>query len=492
MNTPLNIDLAAYMEQVKFLAPEMILVIGGLLLLVAEAFLKSKNIGKNLFLVSLTGAFAYALVQQFPFNKFEPVLIWNVILLDKASLIFFFIFTLAGIFFLFSYWRKVRAVELFFALIMVMAAFIIVKAVNLLVLLLAIEILSIGAYSLSAMQHTAAAKEAAIKYIIFGGVSTAIFLFGLSLLFGLTGTLNIHEEVFAQSLINQQGPVLMIIFILIFVGLFFKITAFPFHLWAPDIYEAVPAPIAAFFSVLPKLAVLGFIIKYVLAINLFNIIEVPWEIFLAVIAILTMTVGNLAALSQKNAKRMMAYSSVAHTGFFLMAIVAFQVFAFQALLFYGAVYLLMNFGAFLLIHLYEEKMGLTEVKQYSGLAKRYPYHAVGIVIVMISLTGLPPTAGFTAKLFVFSAVYDAYQASSLEILWWLLIAGIINTVVSLFYYLKIPYFMIFKPEIKPVGPSVSFIYSVNFFLAILVLPLIIIFIRPDLLMDWINMINFAL
>lgn len=492
MDTPLTIDLTAFMEQAKYLVPEMILVFGGLLILVAELVTSRKSIIRTLFLASLTGAFVYAAIQQIPFSKFEAILIWNVILLDKASLIFFFIFALAGIFFLFSYWKKVNSVELFIALMMVLAAILVVKAVNLLVLLLAIEILSIGAYSLSAMQHTKAAKEAAIKYIIFGGVSTAIFLFGVSLLFGLTGTLNIHEEFFVQSLINQQGSVLMIIFILIFVGLFFKITAFPFHLWAPDVYEAVPAPIAAFFSVLPKLAVLGFIIKYVLAINLFNIVEVPWELFLASIAIITMTVGNFAALAQKNAKRMMAYSSVAHTGFFLMAIVAFQVFAYQALLFYGVIYLFMNFAAFLLIHLYEEKFGLTEIEQYRGIAKKYSFHAVVVVIVMISLTGLPPTAGFTAKLFVFSAVYEAYQETAQEILWWLLIAGIINTAVSLFYYLKIPYFMIFKPEINPIASSVSNLYLVNFLLAILVLPLLILFIRPDVLMDWINMINFAL
>lgn len=494
MQNALNIDLAASLKQIYFLFPEIFLLVGSLLILITELF-NSKGriiVVKMLFLLFIFISFSYSLYSSLPINKFEPILIWKVLLLDKSSLIFLFIFSLAGFFFLFSYWRSVTSVELFLVLMMIFAGLIVVKAVNFIVLILAIEILSIGAYSLSAMQNNINAKEAAIKYIIFGGVSTAIFLFGISLLFGLTGTLNINNELFSAGLIDQQGPVLLVIFIFIFVGLFFKITAFPFHLWAPDVYQAVPAPVAAFFSVVPKIAVLGFIIKFVLAINLFNIIDIPWENFLAYIVIITMTVGNLVALTQNNAKRMMAYSSIAHTGFFLMAVVAFHVFAYQALLFYAVVYLFMNFGVFALLHIYEERLQITDIKDFKGIAKSTPLHAAIMVLLMIALTGLPPTAGFTAKLFVFTAVWEAYQESSMNIIWIMLIVGILNTVVSLFYYLKIPYYMIFKSREEEVNLILVSSFSLNFLLVILVLPLLILFIYPDLLMEWINMINFVL
>lgn len=490
----LESSLNSIFDQAGLLLPEVILIVGSIILLLADLVGKHRHhvMLHIIFLAVILLWGATLIIQQTPLDKFEPVYVWDVLIIDEASFIFQLIFMAAGLFFVISQWRKLDATDLFLGLSILLGAGIVVKSINLLVLLIGIEILSLSAYALTAKQPTGAAKEAGIKYIIFGAASTAVFLFGISLLYGLTGELNINTETFTERLLLHDGLSLMFIFLFLLAGLFFKITAFPFHLWAPDVYQSIPAPLAAFFSVVPKVAVVGFLIKLAMVMNLYGLVEVPWRELLAGIAIVTMIVGNLAALSQQNPQRMMAYSSIAHTGFFLMGIVAFHLFAFQAVLFYSAVYLFMNFLAFQLIYFYKERYNIEQITDFRGRMASAPVHGVLMVIVMISLTGLPPTAGFTAKLFIFSALLQQYQETTMPLYWVMLMAGILNTVLSLFYYLKIPYYLIFKSSKSVYNNDQLVVNKMNFLLLILVLPLLILFIWPDILMDWINMVKFAL
>lgn len=487
-------DLNRIIDQAGLLLPEVILLLGSVALLLVDLFINNRHhvMLHWIFLAVVIIFGTVLIVRQSPLDQFEAVYVWDVLIIDEASFIFQLIFMAAGLFYVISQWRKLDATDLFLALSILLGAAIVVKSVNLLVLLIGIEILSISAYALTAKHPSGAAKEAGIKYIIFGAASTAVFLFGLSLLYGLTGELNINTEAFTENLLIHDGLSLMFIFLFVLAGLFFKITAFPFHLWAPDVYQSISAPLAAFFSVVPKVAVIGFLVKFAMVINLYGLVEVPWKEVLGGVAILTMTIGNLAALSQQNPQRMMAYSSIAHTGFFLMGIVAFHMFAFHAVLFYAAIYLFMNFLAFLLIHYYKERYNIENISDYRGRMASAPVHGVLLVIVMISLTGLPPTAGFTAKLFIFSALLQQFQETAMSLYWLMLLAGILNTVLSLFYYLKIPYYLIFKPSLAPLDHEKMAYKRMNFLLLILVLPLLILFIWPDILMDWINMVKFAL
>jgi NADH-quinone oxidoreductase subunit N len=487
-------SLNSIIDQAGLLLPEVILLLGSIILLLVDIVVNKRHhvMLHWIFLAVIIVCGAILVVQQTPLEQFEPVYVWDVLIIDEASFIFQLIFMAAGLFYVISQWRKLDATDLFLALSILLGAGIVVKSVNLLVLLIGIEILSISAYALTAKQPSGAAKEAGIKYIIFGAASTAVFLFGISLLYGLTGELNINTEAFTEKLLIHDGLSLMFIFLFVLAGLFFKITAFPFHLWAPDVYQSIPAPLAAFFSVVPKIAVVGFLVKLAMVINLYGLVEVPWKELLGGVAILTMTIGNLAALSQQNPQRMMAYSSIAHTGFFLMGIVAFHLFAFHAVLFYSAIYLFMNFLAFLLLYFYKERYSIENVNDFRGRMASAPVHGVLMVIVMISLTGLPPTAGFTAKLFIFSALLQQYQETAMSLYWIMLLAGILNTILSLFYYLKIPYYLIFKPSASAYNNDKMALSRMNFLLLVLVLPLLIVFIWPGILMDWINMVKFAL
>lgn len=487
-------SLNSIIDQAGFLMPEVVLLLGSIVVLLVDLVVNNRHhvVLHGIFLAVIILFGAVLIVQQTPLEQFEPVYVWEVLIIDEASFIFQLIFMAAGLFYVISQWRKLDATDLFLALSILLGAGIVVKSVNLLVLLIGIEILSISAYALTAKQPSGAAKEAGIKYIIFGAASTAIFLFGISLLYGLTGELNINTELFIEKLLIHDGLSLMFVFLFVLAGLFFKITAFPFHLWAPDVYQSVPAPLAAFFSVVPKIAVVGFLVKLAMVINLYGLVEVPWKELLGGVAILTMTIGNLAALSQQNPQRMMAYSSIAHTGFFIMGIVAFHTFAFHAVLFYSAIYLFMNFLAFLLIYFYKERYNIENISDFRGRMNSAPVHGVLMMVVMISLTGLPPTAGFTAKLFIFSALLQQYQETAISLYWVMLLAGILNTVLSLFYYLKIPYYLIFKPSESAYNNDKLALSKMNFLLLVLVLPLLILFIWPDILMDWINMVKFAL
>jgi NADH-quinone oxidoreductase subunit N len=367
----------------------------------------------------------------------------------------------------------------YFALVvgMVLGLFVLSMAVNLLSIYVALEIVSITSYLFTAFEKRRSSSEAALKYLLFGAAASAVMLYGMSLLYGLTGTLNITEAGFSRQLAQADGMASTVCILLTVSGLLFKVSAVPFHPWNPDVYEAAPTPVVSFFSVAPNA------LAFLVLIRLLSIVPNDLRSLLAVVALASITVGNFSALWQHNAKRLLAYSGIAHAGFVLVGLAAFNELGLTGAVFYLATYLLMNMGAFLLIDMLSTDFTL---KSYQGLGRQYPLVGVLVVVVMMALVGFPLTVGFTAKLFVFSALWETYLSTKQSLLLWLFGFGLLNMAVSLFYYLKIPFLLFFReiPETNSPLPNVTIAQQL---LALgLVIPVIILFFGADWLMNLIG------
>jgi NADH-quinone oxidoreductase subunit N len=387
--------------------------------------------------------------------------------------------------------RTTRHFSEYYALIMgaVLGGHLLVMSVNFIMVFVSLELISISSYVLTSFAFNKRSTEGSLKYFLFGSVASAVMLYGLSLLYGMTGTLDFSSTTFIDRLISGGSPLFFLAGTMVLAGFFYKITAAPLHPWAPDVYESAPMPVVAFFSVVPKLAGIAILARFVLAINLFGQSPYDWQTLLSIAAILTLTVGNFSALWQKNPKRLMAYSSIAQSGFFLVGVAAFLPQGIQFMLFYASVYVLMNFLIFLYLQ-YFDLQGFETIADYAGSGKQFLWPAVFMLTGFVALTGLPPTAGFTGKLFIFSSLWEAYQLSGKQVLLWLMIFGLLNAVVSLFYYLRIPYYALIKSgESQLKANNLTF---ENLLGLVLVLVILILFFSPGLLMGWINKINFAL
>lgn len=336
--------------------------------------------------------------------------------------------------------RPVLPVEWYALLLsLVLGLYLMTMAVNLLGIYLSIELVSISSYLLTALAGSRKAAEGGLKYLLFGAISSAIMLYGMSLLYGMGGTLDLTAPDFTDNLARSGGVVVTLAGLLTLAGLFFKLSLVPFHVWTPDAYEAAPVPVAAFFSVGPKAAALLVVLRIVSALP--GDFQTP----LAVIALASITLGNLSALYQTDAKRLLAYSTIAQAGFLLVGVVAYNKSGFEAAAFYIATYLPMSLAAFFLVDAVSANHnGPLPLTALTGLGRQHPWLSVGLTVVMIGLTGLPPTVGFTAKLLSFSALYEAYQQNHNPWLLALFGLGLLNAVVSLFYYLKIPYLLFFR------------------------------------------------
>ena len=317
-------------------------------------------------------------------------------------------------------------------------------AINLLSVYLAIEMVSVASYLMVAYRsETALSTEAGLKYVLFGAASSAVMLYGISLLYGFSGSLDLLSIV--QQLPNVNPVSVSFALMLVLIGIGFKLSFMPMHFWVPDVYQGAPTPVTAYLSTVPKIAAFALLVN-VMPLFLFS---ADWKgidfgIVLSAIGIITMIAGNFAAVLQSNVKRMLAYSSIGHTGFALMAVVTFNVQGLSSLTYYLAVYALANIGALALASYFSNVVDAEDVENYKGLGLKYPAASVCFVIILISLTGIPVTAGFTGKLFVFSAVYSAYEQMHSIWLLALMITGALTTVVSLFYYLKIPLYLFLK------------------------------------------------
>ncbi|WP_036603163.1 NADH-quinone oxidoreductase subunit N [Olivibacter sitiensis] len=435
-----------------FLQPEVTLVITFLLSIFSGLFLARKNAITSLIAVLGLLVSAYFSWKQL---ALEPgfYLFGDMLYLEGGLAKMKLLLIFAALFFIvlvhlskfFTAHEKGINDLISILLVLLLGLHIWIMANNWLLVYVAIEMISVASYILVGyLARDRKQSEAAVKYVVFGTVCSAFMLYGMSLLYGLTGSLSLQNmEGFALGL--MQRPMLALSISMIFVGLGFKLSFVPFHFWSPDIYQGAPAAVVGFISTAPKLAAFTFLLR-LLQVYIAVGGEL-WEYLrygLIVISIATMLVGNFAALRQQNLKRLMAYSSIGHTGFVMMLVVADPLQGYSAIFFYLLVYLLTNMGVFSLIGHLEEDHGIINIKQLRGLGKVHALWGVGFAVAMVSLTGLPPTAGFAAKLFIFAGTFTAYQSSGDLTILLLLITGALATVVALFFYFKIPLYLFLK------------------------------------------------
>jgi len=343
---------------------------------------------------------------------------------------------------------------------MIIGMFFMINAADLIVIYLSLELLSLSSYVLAGItKNSLRNSEASLKYVIYGGVSSGIMLFGISILYGVTGTTNIYEINALFQSQQIQGLILTLSAILIFAGIGFKISAAPFHFWTPDVYEGAPITITAYLSVASKAAGFALLLRFtkitfIDSVNpdgSWNIISlIDWHSFLIIISILTMTLGNFAALWQNNVKRLLAYSSIAHAGYMLLGLIALSNEGMMAIMIYFVIYTIMNLGAFFVVMLIANKIGSEELDDYKGLGKVAPVLTVSLGVFLISLTGLPPTAGFIGKLYIFLALINSKMIVVAFI-------ALLNTVVSVYYYVRILKYLFLdssEKEVKPFGVNI--------------------------------------
>jgi NADH-quinone oxidoreductase subunit N len=349
------------------------------------------------------------------------------------------------------------------------------SAGDLIVLYLGLELMALSTYVLAGfLRHDIKSNEAALKYFLLGAFSSAFLLYGISILYGLTGTTDLRS---IAAFINERGLtqnsslLLSVIFLIVAFG--FKIAAAPFHMWAPDVYEGAPTSITAFMSVGPKAA--GFaVLGRVLMMALVSV-KVDWAAILVPISILTMAVGNIVALSQTNIKRMLAYSSIAHAGYALLGVITANNEGLAAMMNYLMIYAFMNVGAFaVIIMLRSEGFKGDSIDDYQGLSKTHPLAAMLMLIFMFSLTGIPPTAGFIGKLYIFMSAINAGYT-------WLVVIAVIFSAISAYFYLRIVMYMYMRDPKETVTLTTSVSNGVA--LGITAVAVLFIGILPSSLLD---------
>lgn len=439
------------MNSIFALFPLLLIVFAALLTLLLEVYIKKED--KNylaflsiLFLI-ICGIFSILFWNK-EFSYFNGTLI-----LDKFALFFSFIFSVAIAFVIllsmkYISLQNVNYSELYSLLLLALSGMIImVSSSDILVIFLGLEVLSISSYALAGLKrHDQKSSEAAIKYFLLGSFSSAFFVYGLALIFGVSKSTNISAIINyykSTSDINLMAPIGLG---LIIIGFGFKIAVVPFHMWTPDVYEGAPTPITAFFSVGPK--AVGFAVLLRIFFSYWRVAIDSHAIFwlLWIISVLTMLVGNLIALRQTNLKRILAYSSIAHAGYIMVAILSKDN---SSLLFYLTAYLFMNIGAFAaVIALSKKDTEYLELEDYAGVGYKYPWIGATFSIFLLSLAGFPPTAGFLAKFYVFSA---AVREGLLP----LVIIGVLASLISVFYYLRIIVFMYMKEPVQEISIAIE-------------------------------------
>ena len=333
--------------------------------------------------------------------------------------------------------------------------FLMVSAIDLIMVYLSIEIVSIMSFILAGyLKQNARSNEAALKYVVYGAFSSGIMLFGLSYVFGLTGSTNFFQiQQSLSTLESESNTAVMMAMIMILAGFGYKISAVPFHFWTPDVYEGAPTTITAYLSVAPKAGAFAMMLRFfnqvfadggaMAGLDASSFSEFPWANILSLLAIITMTLGNVVAIQQNSIKRMLAYSSIAHAGYMLLAMPVMSGDSIYAIMIYLVMYLFMNLGAFFVVIIVKNQTGSESFDDYKGLGWEMPLIGVVMTLFMVSLTGLPPTAGFIGKFYIFASLIKGGST-----FYWLVVIGGINSVISLYYYLRVVKVMYFEGEKK--------------------------------------------
>ena len=413
------------------LLPEIVLSIFGMVIMVLDPVMDERRSQRTLGAIALVGSLAALAATLFQ-SQYPGLGFWNMIQVDSFSVFFhFLVAAVTAVVILTSYEymevQQIRAGE-YYGLILFGAVgmSLMSSAVELVLIFIALEISSISTYVLAGFRRKAAiSSESSVKYFLLGSFATAFFLYGVALMFGATGSTSI--QAIGDVLRSGNIPVLAYAGVaLMFVGLGFKVAAAPFHVWTPDVYEGAPSPIVGFMSTAPKAAVFAVLLRIMFEAHAPGRIWLIW-----VVVALSMTLGNIGALVQDNVKRLLAYSSIAHAGYLLVAFAALPNNGIPAAMFYTASYAAMNVGAFAVVsHFGAAGERYVTLEDYSGLGRRSPLLAATLTIFLLSLIGIPITGGFFAKFYVFSAALQANLVG-------LVIIGVLNSAVGAYYYLRI-------------------------------------------------------
>ncbi len=315
-----------------------------------------------------------------------------------------------------------------------------VSAGDLMALYMGLELQSLALYVVASLRRDSAkSTEAGLKYFVLGALSSGLLLYGASLTYGYAGTTLFSGIIEAADGRAPIGLLIGLVFVL--AGLAFKVSAVPFHMWTPDVYEGAPTPITAFFATAPKVAAMGLFARVVH--DAFGGVVADWQQVIAVLSLLSMFLGAIAAIGQTDIKRLMAYSSIAHMGYALMGLASGTVFGVQAMLIYMAIYVTMNIGTFaFILSMERDNRPVTDIASLNMYSRAHPGRALAMLILMFSLAGVPPLLGFFGKLYVLRAAYEGGLA-------WLAVAGVIASVIGAFYYLRIVFYMYFGEEREP-------------------------------------------
>ena len=433
------------LASLNFFYPEIILTCTILLLIVVDLMVRSQ---RALAALGIIGCVTSLIATFNLYGAQQGWLFHRMIILDNFSL-FFKVFALVAA--ILTIWMSLGSNDIrqvhqgeYYTLLLTCALgmFFMASSSNLLTAYLSLELVSLTSYVLTGfLPHNRRSSEAALKYLIYGGVASGTMIYGMSWLFGMTGSLDYAaiQSALAQNQMNKAA--LFMAFVFIMAGFGYKIVFVPFHMWSPDVYQGAPTPFTAFLSVASNAAGIAIMIRFffpgvsrmVAGGDWAFVSDVEWPHVLLFVSMITMTVGNLCALNQKNLKRMLAYSGIAHAGYMLMGLAVLSNDGLRAILFYVVVYLIMNLGAFLVVVMIANVTGDENIENYRGLAWRGAVvPAVCFAVFLFSLTGLPPFAGFIGKFFLFAAVLKQGGAFV-----FLALVAFVNSVISLYYYAKV-------------------------------------------------------
>ena len=448
------------LQSLSFFYPELLLTLVILFAIIYDLLIDSSESGKVGW-VLVFGLVLVAIAIWFQDSSKVTTLFTDAVVLDPFSTFFKLLIILATIFVsvvsLYSNeLRDYRKGEYFYLLgIITFGLFMMVSSIDLIMVYVSIEIVSIMSFVLAGyLKKNTRSNEAALKYVVYGAFSSGIMLFGLSYIYGLTGSTNFFQiqQIIASGGSESNSAILMAV-VMILAGFGYKVSAVPFHFWTPDVYEGSPTTITAYLSIAPKAGAFAMMIRFfnqVLAdggamsgLGYISTTDLPWASLISLLAVLTMTVGNVVAIQQNNIKRMLAYSSIAHAGYMLLAMPVMSGDSIYAIMVYLIMYLFMNLGAFFVVITIKNKTDGETFDDYKGLGWEMPIVGITMTLFMVSLTGLPPTAGFIGKFYIFASLIQGGGS-----FYWLVVIGGVNSVVSLYYYLRVVKVMYFDGDRK--------------------------------------------
>lgn len=480
-------------ESLQFLVPEALLLLALLLVLFLDMFSTTR---KNTYfaataILSLGVAGLYLVDALFDRNSIPNVEFMNHMLLQNPTILFSKILLvisaiLALVFIQLSpssKWLRERGETYILFLAILMGCFLLVASLNLFMVFLSLELISVPSYILVASRLDKKSTEAGIKYLLYGAFATGVMLFGISLIYGLTAGMDLFSPRWIMVFASVPMFSKWIVLALVLAALFFKTSLFPFHPWTPDTYEGSGWGVLNILSTLPKIAAFIFLVRLSAVFEGMQ----SYTLVLATIIGFSLLVGNFSALMQSNARRLMAYSSIAQGGFIGMALLGGGDLSQQALFFYLIVYLFSVPAALFVLDYFENICNGDAVNNFNGLGRQEPVMSLIFVIVMATLIGLPPTAGFFAKIFVFTSVWQHYETIHSPILLGVVGVAVAGTVASVFYYMKVPYSLFFR-EFENAVILTSKHKSSLVFVSLSILPVVVLFFAPDWLMDLLKVI----